>query len=403
MDQSANYGQCRRSWSGRRSRGAFPRPGCFRDTPSFSPAVTRVSIPARTAADWRPLLARPELHWKAGRSAHAPLAHAWQRAAAEAPGGLPSEVRAVLAQRPAFAEIRALLVVPEHVTPLPGGSAGSHTDALVLARAVDGLAVIAVEGKVDESFGPTVAEWRVDASPGKEERLAYLLGVVGLDHAPGEVRYQLLHRTAAALLEADAFAATHAVVLIHAFGNTSTGFDDFAAFVALFGVEARPGALASVARGDGRWLHFGWAQGTPDQTPLGPADPPSPDAQLRDQLGAMLGAAVDAEASALLRYGDPVEVLVRADPHAVHVEVPVIEWRGHTPVLTGERRASFPREGVTRLGGDAPFIEAVLAARAERMARFRTCGECGERNPPERMSSATLCQSCARQPSHGGY
>lgn len=356
-----------------------------------APPVPRVALPARTAADWRPRLAQPDRHWRAGRSAHA-LAHAWQAAAAGAPGGLPPEVRAVLVTHPAFANVAALLVIPEHVTPLPGGGAGSHTDALVLARATDGLAVLAVEGKASEPFGPTVGAWRAEASTGKEERLAHVRAILGLDAVPDRICYQLLHRTAAALIEADAFAATHAVVLIHAFGPTvdRAGFEDYAAFVRLFGAEAIEGGLATVSRAGGPSLHFGWAQGTP-----APADPPSPDEQLRDQLGAILGGSVDVEASVLLAYGDPVEVLVRADPHAVHVEVPVVEWRGHTPVLTGERRASFPREGVTRLGGDAPFIEAVYTARAERVSRFRVCAECGERKPPEWMRGTTLCTHCA--------
>ena len=131
-----------------------------------------------------------------------------------------------------------------------------------------------------------------------------------------------------------------------------------------------------------------------------PHTPRSPDEQLRDRLGAILGGAVESEPAALLTYGDPVEVLVRADARGVHVEVPVVEWRGSTPVLTGERRASFPREAVTRLGGEVPFIEAVLAARAERVARFRVCAECGERNPPEWMHNDALCQTCASR-NHG--
>ena len=366
--------------------------------------MTRVSLPARTAADWRSLLAQPDLHWRAGRSAHA-LAHAWQQAAETAPDGLPTEVRAVLGTLPAFTRLDALLVIPEHVTPFPGAGAGSHTDALVIARAADGLAVIAVEGKAGEPFGQTVGAWREEPSSAAETRLAYLLDVLGLDAVPDAVRSQLVHRTAAALIEADAFAATHAVLLVHAFARGASagatagapatppiGFDDFAAFVALFGVEARPGTVATVARAGGRWLHFAWAQGTP-----APAGPPSPDAHLRDQLAAILGGTIESAASVLLTYGDPVEVLVRADPHEVHVEVPVVEWHGHTPVLTGERQASFPREGVTRLGGDAPFIEAVYEARAKRVARFRRCAECGERNPPEWMHSATLCSRCATE------
>lgn len=317
--------------------------------------VTRVALPARAADGWHPLLAR----------------------------------------HPALAGATALLLVPEHVMARLGD--GVQVEPFVLARAADGLVVIADPGEADESSGPTVSEWLVAASPGSEarlatERLAHVLAVVGLDHASAGVRYGLVRRTAAALLAADAFAAAHAVVLVRA------AFDDYAAFVALFGLEARPNELVAVGRAGGRQLHFGWVAGRAEGSAPRPAPvraARSPDEQLRDQLGAILGGPVDVEASAVFSYGDPVEVLVRADAHAVHVEVPVVEWRGPTPVLTGERRASFPREGVTRLGGDAPFIEAVYTARAERVARFRMCAECGERTPPERMHGESLCTRCA--------
>lgn len=242
--------------------------------------MPRVYVPARSADAWRPLLARPERHWVPGRSAHA-LAHAWQAAAdGGAPGGWPPEVRAVLAGDPDLANAEALLVLPEHVTPLPGGRRGSQTDALALARADDGLAVVGVEGKAGEPFGPTVDEWQAGrtpadragegARPGRQQRLAFLMEALGLDALPGAIRYQLLHRTAAALIEADRFAARHAVVLVHAFDppgpdGRQAGFEDYAAFVALFGGAARSGILASVdgpigARGVAR-LHFGWAAG----------------------------------------------------------------------------------------------------------------------------------------------
>lgn len=241
--------------------------------------MSRVCLPARSADDWRPLLARPDRHWVPGRSAHA-LAHAWQAATAGAPGGMPPEVRAVLAGHPDLANAQVLAVFPEHATPLPGGTRPSQTDALVLARAADGLAVVGVEGKAGEPFGPTIDQWQAGrtpadragegARPGRQERLAFLMATLGLDSLPGDVRYQLLHRTAAAVIEADRFAARHAIVLVHAFDppgpdGQQAGFGDFAAFVALFGGVARPGGLASVDRpagaGGPRWLHFGWATG----------------------------------------------------------------------------------------------------------------------------------------------
>lgn len=223
--------------------------------------MSRVYVPAESPLAWKPLLAQPELHWLPGRSAHS-LAHAWQ-GATTATGGFPAEVRAVLARDFALAAAEVLVVIPEHQTPLPGGRAASQTDALVLARTADHLAVIGVEGKVTESFGPTVAEWQRDASAGKQERLAFLLETLGLASVPGDVRYQLLHRTAAALLEARAFHARQAVVLVHSFDPGHAGFADFRAFVALLGGDARPGGITTVGERDGITLAFAWATGMP--------------------------------------------------------------------------------------------------------------------------------------------
>jgi len=91
---------------------------------------------------------------------------------------------------------------------------------------------IAVEGKVDETFGPTVGERRADASDGSTERLAYVLACLGLNGVPDSVRYQILHRAASAVLVADEYFAKHAVMLVHSFGPTDKWFADFAAFVA---------------------------------------------------------------------------------------------------------------------------------------------------------------------------
>ncbi|MFA7012304.1 MAG: hypothetical protein WC202_05045, partial [Desulfobacterales bacterium] len=48
--------------------------------------------------------------------------------------------------------------LPEHKVPLPGGSRSSQNDIWVLARSKGQLISIAVEGKVSETFGPTVQE-----------------------------------------------------------------------------------------------------------------------------------------------------------------------------------------------------------------------------------------------------
>ena len=125
---------------------------------------------------------------------------------------------------------------------------------------------IAVEGKAEEPFGDdTVSEWRGTQSPGREERLAYLLDVLGLadDERLAPIRYQLLHRTASAIIEARRFGATHAVMLVHSFSPTDTWFEDFAAFAALYGANAKKGSTVQASTLGDVTLHLGWASDTP--------------------------------------------------------------------------------------------------------------------------------------------
>jgi hypothetical protein len=57
-----------------------------------------------------------------------------------------------------------------------------------------------VEGKVNESFGPVLDEWRADSSPGKQQRFDFLLHTLGISSLPnGDIRYRLFHRAASAI------------------------------------------------------------------------------------------------------------------------------------------------------------------------------------------------------------
>ncbi|HPO58416.1 MAG TPA: hypothetical protein PLV53_06185 [Anaerolineaceae bacterium] len=50
-----------------------------------------------------------------------------------------------------------------------------------------------VEGKVAETFGPTLEKWLEQPTPGKLKRLCFLKRKLGLEFdLPGSIRYQLL-------------------------------------------------------------------------------------------------------------------------------------------------------------------------------------------------------------------
>jgi hypothetical protein len=227
---------------------------------------TMVHVPSRGPADWRPLLAQPLEHWKPGRSAHA-IAHAWERAG-RTRSGLPAEVAALLSQPTALRPVRLVLAIPEHQVPIRGGSRPSQNDVWALVRGGNHLISIAVEGKVDEPFDETVEEW-LRPKPGKEtartnkpKRLEFLTRILGLHgRAVGHIRYQFLHRAASAIIEAERFGAHHAVMLVHSFDRNRTGFDDFAAFAQLFGLEAEVGKLLAVPGEGSMRVYLGWAAG----------------------------------------------------------------------------------------------------------------------------------------------
>lgn len=154
---------------------------------------------------------------------------------------LPPEIQACLESSGA-AELRSLellLAVPEWEVPLPGGETSSHTDVLAVARNEVGLVAVAVEAKVDEEFGPTLGEKRRGASAGQLSRLDYLHSVLNLrSPLPDDLRYQLLHRTASAILIARDFHAGTAVMVVQSFSPDSRRRDDYRAFASALGSPA---------------------------------------------------------------------------------------------------------------------------------------------------------------------
>jgi len=142
----------------------------------------------------------------------------------------------------------------------------------VLARGNCQLVSITVEGKVSEEFGEkgeTISQWRKYSKSesgdtrNKEIRLKCLLGKLELEdnNATGEVKYQLLHRTASAVIESERWGAKRALMLVHSFSQTNEHFGDYQQFVRLFGVEARPDCLAFAKNIRGIALYFAWAEG----------------------------------------------------------------------------------------------------------------------------------------------
>ncbi len=218
--------------------------------------MKRIFIPSQAPTDWKHLLAQPERHWKPSCSAMS-LAQCWEDAA----DGLPPEIRSLLktARHGALESPELLLAIPEYQVELPGGERATQTDVFALVRGEVGLAACAVEGKVDEEFGPTVD---VKRKSGAEDRLRYLHELLQISPSQSpSLRYQLLHRTAAAILLAERFFAPVAVLIVHSFSPTHRWYADFEAFGAALGVTVDRGRLAAVGRRSGVELYLGWVTG----------------------------------------------------------------------------------------------------------------------------------------------
>jgi len=218
--------------------------------------VSRFFVSPDSPKGWQRGLARSS-HWKPRYSAHS-LAYTWHPR-----DGFPDSVAAAFGASD-LGPLELLAGIPEYKVALPGGEAASQTDLFVLARTRDGKTVaIAVEGKAREPFGDkTVGDWKVGASPGKVQRLAFLRKVLEIDEEAdlGELRYQLLHRAASPLIEAERLNADHAVMLVHSFhepGGKSLWFDEFVRFAAFLGADVRAGAVVPATKPT-RSLYLGW-------------------------------------------------------------------------------------------------------------------------------------------------
>jgi len=215
-------------------------------------------VKTSTPEDWKEQLAEPDKQWETGYSAKA-LAYCWEEAK-----GFPNSVKRVFqrSEYGVFKNIEFLVGFVEYKVPLPPWGHPSQSDIFVLAKSKNDLVAIVVEGKVSEPFGETVEDWLKDESKGKRTRLEFLSNLLKLnqDNLEG-IRYQLIHRTASAVIEAKRFNATAALLLVHSFSPNYEWFDDYSNFSSLFGIKAQRNAILFAKRIDGVNLYLTWITG----------------------------------------------------------------------------------------------------------------------------------------------
>ena len=224
--------------------------------------MSKYFIPANRPEDWASLLAQPSKHWRTGYSAKA-LAYCWQQA-----NGFPAEVKKVFRDSsiPLFRNVKMLAAFPEYKVALPGGKRASQSDIFVLAKGDGQLISVTVEGKVDEPFGEVISEWKLNDMGGKKDRLAFLCDQLGVNSTMVDnIHYQLLHRTVSAIIEAQNFNASIALMLVHAFRKTKEKYDEsfraYCEFLNLFNKRGKGNSIVSLGKSGSVDLYVGWVKG----------------------------------------------------------------------------------------------------------------------------------------------
>lgn len=218
--------------------------------------LPRIHVPIQRPTDVIPHLGRPT-HWQPGRSAKA-VTDSWFFS-----NSIPASVRAVLAADPVFKNAKLVDAFLERSVDLGDGQRPSQTDLMAVIRTHAGLGIIAVEAKVNEAFGPTVKEWLAEDKNGagaRRARLETLCSLLNLDpdRATG-LRYQLIHRTASAVIEAHNYCAKHAAMIVQSFCPKRSWFEDFAAFTEALNLgPAEPGRISQAGNFAGVELRLGW-------------------------------------------------------------------------------------------------------------------------------------------------
>lgn len=228
--------------------------------------MSRLVVETRGLRDWRSRLADPQRQWKRGYSAFE-AAIAWEQAAADGTE-IPKSILGLLEQqRPELANPKLIVGIVEHKVNLLGGRRPSQNDLWALIRVGNEMLSLAVEAKAGEPFADLVSVWLKKRETGSDKptRLKSLLDVLGIPGTDAsDLRYQLLHRTASALIEAERVGAKYAAMIVQSFKNERHKLDrneqlnDFRKFGEKLGVSVNEKLLVRVPKRSGIQLYLGW-------------------------------------------------------------------------------------------------------------------------------------------------
>lgn len=188
-------------------------------------AIRRLHVPLLAPEGIIPHLGAPH-HWKEGRSAKCLIDSWW------AANDIPPSIRRMLNDTPDWRDAVLIDAFAERCTDLEDGRPShSQSDLLAIVGLPGGIGILSIEAKVDEGFDKTVDQWIGDGSAGKATRLAKLTTLLGIPSpSERELRYQLLHRTAAAVLEAQRYRTGQAAMIVQSWFPHRSSFGDYLTF-----------------------------------------------------------------------------------------------------------------------------------------------------------------------------
>jgi hypothetical protein len=237
--------------------------------------MNRLFISTRGFGSWRERLAKPDEQWKRGCSAFE-IAVSWELAASKTKSGLPEPI-AKLFRDSDHGDPDLLFAVAEHKVDLEGKGHASQSDVWAIVETKKmGKVSVTVEAKAKEPFGGETLKGFLEPKPRTQEsdneyrrrrenrrrRFEYISS--RLPHPPSSdsfmpVRYQLLHRCAASVIEAKRLGFQHAAFVVQAFEAPTTSFDDYSVFCRAIKVEPRHDSLVMAAEAvHDISLSFGW-------------------------------------------------------------------------------------------------------------------------------------------------
>ena len=157
-----------------------------------------------------------------------------------------------------------IFAVAEHKVDLPGGNAASQCDVWAIVRTKIGMLSLTVEAKANETFGGENLEtWRIAgktrrSGDNRERRFEYVRSHLPQSESFSQVRYQILHRCAASVVEAKRLGLQHAAFVVQAFNAPDESFQDYVVFCQALNIPAARGSMAATSV-DGISLSVGWA------------------------------------------------------------------------------------------------------------------------------------------------